>query len=180
MKKNGEYNSKELIMDLYILRHAEAEDLGPNCKTDAERRLTAKGEKQSADAAAALRAMEVRFDLILTSPLARARQTAEIVAKSLRLSKRLETTDDLAPDGDPKALVAAINRRADELTSVLLVGHEPWLSQFISQLIAGRPDLHIELKKAGLCKLSVEELRHDRCATLEWLLTAKQLRRVAG
>ncbi|MCX7827082.1 MAG: phosphohistidine phosphatase SixA [Verrucomicrobiae bacterium] len=167
-------------MDIYILRHAEAEDTSPNCKTDAERRLTAKGERQSADAAAALREMEVSFDLILASPLVRAQRTAEIVAKALRLSKRLETTDDLAPGGDPRSLLAAIGRRAEKLASILLVGHELELSRLISQLLAGRPDLRIELKKAGLCKLTVEELGHDRCATLQWLLTAKQLRRMAS
>lgn len=167
-------------MDVYVLRHAEAENTCPDCKSDAERRLTAKGERQSSDAAAALRAMEVSFDLILASPLVRARQTATIVAKAMKLAKRVEITPDLAPDGDPGSLIAAINKRAGKVADVLLVGHEPWLSRFISQLVAGRPDLAVELKKAGLCKLSVEELRHDRCAMLEWLLTAKQLRRIAG
>ena len=167
-------------MELYILRHAEAEDPGPDCRTDAERRLTAKGGKQSSAAAAALRTMEVTFDLILTSPLTRARQTANIVAKALRLAKRVEASANLAPGGDPRSLVAALNKRVGDLSSVLLVGHEPWLSRFISQLVAGHSGSAIELKKAGLCKLSVESLRHDRCATLHWLLTASQLLRIAG
>ncbi|MBI5684398.1 MAG: phosphohistidine phosphatase SixA [Verrucomicrobia bacterium] len=165
-------------MDIYILRHAEAEDIGPDCMTDAGRQLTAKGERQSSDAAAALRDMDVSFDLILVSPLVRARQTAGIIAKAMKLAKRIEITDDLAPDGEPTALVAAVNKRAAKLSSVLLVGHEPWLSRFISQLVAGCPDLAIKMKKAGLCKLTAGELRHDRCATLEWLLTPKQLRRM--
>ncbi len=166
-------------MDIYILRHAEAEDLGSDCRSDSERHLTAKGEEQSGAAASELRRLKVSLDLILASPLVRACQTAEIVARVLKPAKRYETSDALAPNGDPEALVDLINKRAGELKSVLLVGHEPWLSRFISQLIAGRPDLAITLKKAGLCKLSVEKLRYDRCATLEWLLTSKQLRQMS-
>jgi phosphohistidine phosphatase len=59
--------------------------------------------------------------------------------------------------------------------NVLLVGHEPGLSQLISLLVAGEAGVSILLKKGSLCKLSVESLKPGRCATLEWLLTPKQM-----
>ena len=58
----------------------------------------------------------------------------------------------------------------------MLVGHEPDLSQFVSLLITGSTDAAIELKKGGLCKLTTEQLTFGQCATLNWLLTPKQLR----
>ena len=109
----------------------------------------------------------------------RARQTAELVAKSLRLKKRLAFSDELVPDGDPKALVRQLNELRPASEDVLLVGHEPYLSQFITQLISGGENMEIDLKKGGLCKLEADSLRFGRCARLVWLLTPKQMKQMA-
>ena len=164
-------------MNLYILRHGIAVERGtPGFKTDADRPLTPKGRRQLRQIANAMENMELHFDLILSSPFLRARQTAEIVAKVLKLKRRLAFSDELTPDGDQKALVRQLNELKPASESVLLVGHEPYLSRFIAQLISGGPGTAIDLKKGGLCKLETDSLRFGRCATLTWLLTPKQMK----
>jgi phosphohistidine phosphatase len=163
-------------MNLYILRHGLAEELDPRrFAKDSERPLTSKGERKMWKIAEALKALGVSFDLILFSPYARARQTAEIVADALGLCKGLEASEDLTPEGSVKNLVASINDRKPRCEEVLLVGHEPYLSELISLLISGQVGFSVVMKKGGLCKLSTNHLTPGHCATLEWLLTPKQM-----
>ncbi len=164
-------------MNLYCLRHGLAAERDPQRFPDDSRRpLRLKGEDRIRSLGAALRALEVSFDRILSSPFRRASQTAEIVAATLGLKKRLEFRDELAPGGDPKALIHYVNRLRPAPENVLLVGHEPDLSLLISRLISGGPAAAIEMKKGGLAKLEIAaELRYARCATLAWLLTPKQM-----
>ena len=167
-------------MKLFILRHGIAvvrDDA--NAENDSRRQLTPKGKRQLRRTAAAMKQMGLRFDLILSSPYLRAKQTAEIVAESLKLQKRLEYSDALAPDGSPKNLTRELNELEPAPENVLLVGHEPYLSRLISLLTTGSLDLMMEFKKGGLCKLEVEKLSHERCAMLVWLLTPKQMKRLA-
>ena len=120
--------------------------------------------------------LELSFDLILSSPFVRARQTAEIVAGELGLKKRVEFYDGLVPGGNPKVLIHALNELKPAPENVLLVGHEPYLSRLISLLVSGGADeAAIEMKKGGLCKLEVGELCHGQCARLTWLLTPAQM-----
>lgn len=164
-------------MNLYILRHGIAVERGaPGFKTDADRPLTPKGRRQLGPIAAAMKSMSLDFSLILSSPFLRARQTAEIVAKSLKLKNRLAFSDALTPDGDPKALVRELNELKPVSENVLLVGHEPYLSRFIAHLISGGENIEIDFKKGGLCKLEADLLRSGRCARLAWLLTPKQMK----
>lgn len=166
-------------MNLYLLRHGLAVEPGtPGCPSDSARPLTPEGKRKLARVASAMKAMELSFDLILSSPLVRARQTAEIVARSLRAGQRLAFSNELRPGGNPRALLEAIRRHAPEPGDVLLVGHEPYLSGLIARLVAGNAGLSITLKKGGLCKVSAEALRYGRCASLEWLLTPKQMVRM--
>jgi phosphohistidine phosphatase len=119
------------------------------------------------------------FDLILSSPFLRARQTAEIVAGELKLKKRLEFFDGLVPGGNPGALIHELNELKPAPENVLLVGHEPYLSRLISLLVSGGADAAIEMKKGGLCKLEAAELRPGQCARLAWLLTPSQMELMA-
>ena len=161
-------------MNLFLLRHGLAVERGTaGYERDADRPLTSKGERRLERIADAMAAMELTFDLILSSPYTRARQTAEIVAGSLGLKKQLEFSETLEPGGDPKALLAELNKH--EAKNVLLVGHEPYLSALISALTSGNTGVAIDFKKGGLCKLEVESPRHGRCATLAWLLTPRQM-----
>lgn len=167
-------------MNIFILRHGIAMEPGtPGFEKDSDRPLVPKGERRLHSAAAAMKKLELSFDLILSSPFIRAKQTAEIIASELKLKKRVEFFDGLVPGGNSKALIHALNEMKPAPESVLLVGHEPNLSRLISLLVSGGADATIEMKKGGLCKLEVGELRHGQCARLAWLLTPSQMELMA-
>ena len=163
-------------MNLYILRHgiATEPDARPFAK-DADRPLTPEGKRKLRQVAGAMEALELSFDLILSSPYLRARQTAEIIAEALKAHKKLELSDSLTPGGSARKLVDLLNHLQPPPESVLLVGHEPYLSGLISLLVAGDASFALVMKKGGLCKLSTGSLKPGRCATLEWLLRPKQM-----
>jgi phosphohistidine phosphatase len=163
-------------MKLYLLRHGIAVEPGsPGYAKDADRPLLPEGERKLGQIAEAMEALDLSFDLILSSPYLRARQTAEIVAEALKARKKLEFSDSLVPGGSTKKLVEFLNRLQPPPESVLLVGHEPYLSGLVSLLVAGNQGLSVVFKKGGLCKLTTESLAPGRCAALEWLLTPKQM-----
>jgi phosphohistidine phosphatase len=163
-------------MNIFILRHGIAVERGtPGYKRDAERPLTAKGERRLWLAGEAMEALELSFDVILSSPYVRARQTTEIVADALGAKKKCKVAPDLTPDGSFKKLVEFINALRPKPENVLLVGHEPHLSGLIAFLTTGREMPAVVLRKGGLARLSAESLQPGRCAVLEWLLTPKQM-----
>jgi phosphohistidine phosphatase len=159
-------------MNLYIIRHAISVDEGtPGYESDSERPLTDKGRKKMRQIARGLRSLGVEFDLVLSSPYARARETAEILADIYRMRKKITFTENLIPLGNPELLIGEINESCS-VDSIALVGHEPHLSTLIGILIAENAKLDITLKKGGVCYLSADNLHHrEHCATLEWLLT---------
>jgi phosphohistidine phosphatase len=161
-------------MNLFLLRHGIAVEPGAlSGASDAGRPLSPEGKKKMRKIALGMKTLELSFDLILSSPYVRARETAEIVAHEF--GSVLEFTPRLEVGGDPATLVAEVDARARGLTNVLLVGHEPQLSKLISYLLAGNSGLSVTMKKGGLCKLDVPRLRYARSASLEWLLTPSQL-----
>jgi phosphohistidine phosphatase len=163
-------------MNLYILRHGIAVEPGtPGYAKDADRPLTPEGERKLLQIAEAMEALDLTFDLILSSPYLRARQTAEIVAGVFNARKKLDFSDSLACGGDTKKLVEYLKRLHPRPENVLLVGHEPYLSGLVSLLVSGEASLAVVMKKGGLCKLTTDSLKHGRCAVLEWLLTPKQM-----
>jgi phosphohistidine phosphatase len=162
-------------MNLYLLRHAIAADSSASGFADSKRRLTPEGRSKLRRAARGMKALELDFHLILSSPYLRAKQTAEVVADLFECRSRLKFTEHLKPAARPEALVQVLRRFEGPPDEVLLVGHEPFLSQLVSLLCSGRRDCAITMKKAGLCKLTTESLQPGKCATLEWLLTPRQL-----
>jgi phosphohistidine phosphatase len=163
-------------MTLYILRHGLAAELDEAAiAKDSERPLTPKGERKIQQIADAMESLKLSFDLILSSPYARARQTAEIIAESFNARKKPTFAECLTPGGSSKKLVELLNGFDPPPENVLLVGHEPYLSELISRLVSGDTRPSVTMKKGGLCKLAVESLQHGRCASLEWLLTPKQM-----
>jgi phosphohistidine phosphatase len=167
-------------MNLYLMRHgiavaAEQPGMGP----DSERPLTPKGVKRMRRAARGLRRLGISFDTILTSPLVRARQTAEIVAETLGLEGRLEEFSELAPEKSVDQLIAGLTRFHDR-EELLLVGHNPLLIGAFSFLISGKDSLEIELKKGGLGCVETDGLPPGAPGTLHWFLTPKQLRRLGS
>ena len=164
-------------MNLFILRHGIAVEPGmPGYENDAERPLIPKGRRQLHKITTAMRALDLRFDVILSSPLVRARQTAEIVAVDLKAKQRLAIADELKPNGDANKLAKKINALKPQPENILLVGHEPGLSQLISLFVTGGENGGFILKKGGLAKLEVEKLRAGQCAALAWLLTPAQMK----
>lgn len=125
-----------------------------------------------------MRKLELSFDLILSSPYVRAWQTAGIIAAGLHARKKLRFCEALIPGGSFSELIRVVKKSGSD--KVLLVGHEPYLSELISLLVAGAPGFPITMKKGGLCKLTAEAPKAGACARLEWLLTPKQMALMKG
>lgn len=163
-------------MNLYLLRHGIAAERNPSrFPDDAARPLTAEGREKLTRIARAFRALELEFDLVLSSPYVRARDTAELVVRVAALDRPVELCEHLAADGDGRRLITELAARRPVPQDVLLVGHEPYLSSLASRLLTGGPGLDLVLKKGGLCKLAVAKLRAGQCAVLEALLAPRQM-----
>lgn len=165
-------------MRLLVVRHAPAGDkaeFAASGRSDAERPITDEGRRRMRLAASGLGRLIERLDVIATSPLRRARETAEILAAAYD-SPSLETVEALSPGSAPAALMPWLARHDADAT-VAVVGHEPHLSGLASWLAAGSPRPWLELSKGGACLLEVEKAA-ARGATLLWLLDARTLRRL--
>src|SRR5476651_2142569 len=168
-------------MNLYLLRHGIAVDpSAPDFAKDAERPLTPKGKRRLLQIARAMGVLKIAPDVILSSPYVRAKQTAEIVAKSLKRRKQLKFSDELTPGGNPKSLIQQLNDLRPRPKNILLVGHEPYLSKLLALLTAGNTTMEIDFKKGGLARLESIELSYGRCATLAWLLAPRHLVLMSG
>jgi phosphohistidine phosphatase len=159
-------------MEIWILRHAKAEEGGPGT-SDEERELTAGGHETMRSVARAIARLEPKLDAILTSPLVRARQTAEPVARALALEDELIESDALVPDADPKEILREIGKRG--LSRAMVVGHMPHLGRLLGYLLTGRPDTSIDIKKAALARIQFDGDAPKPPGTLTLLLTAKEL-----
>jgi phosphohistidine phosphatase len=164
-------------MKVLIIRHARAEERGL-LKRDAGRRLTNGGRKDMRKAAKGLTRLVANLDILATSPLVRARQTAEILADVLDDSAPTEL-DLLAPGGRPEKLVAWLGNQREDAT-VALVGHEPDLSRFAGFVLTGEAQSLLELKKGAVCLIEFERKPAAGEGRLLWLLAPAQLRRLAG
>ena len=165
-------------MKIYLMRHGVAREPGDvDFEVDSQRPLTAKGRDNVTQIARALKKLDVRPDLILSSPYVRAEQTAVLLAKEFDLQKHLILSELLVPEGKAEEIIGAIveNYMADEL---LIVSHEPCLSLLASLLAAADLDLAINIRKGGVCCLLADDLRSGPHAALEWLLTPKILLKV--
>jgi phosphohistidine phosphatase len=165
-------------MELYLLRHgiaANAKDL----PTGADRPLTDKGAKRMRKAARGLRRLGLKFEAILTSPLARAHQTARIVAEVLGREAQISVSEALKPEGSADELLSSL-KDYNGCASVLLVGHEPLLGDTASYILAGKKtaNMKIGLKKGGLVLIEVDSLPPRNPGTLHLLLGPKILRRL--
>ena len=168
-------------MNLYLLRHAVAAAKGdPAFASDSERPLTNKGIKKFRKAARGIERLAITFDMILSSPLVRARQTADIVAAVLNKDSCIEEIPELAPESLPEQLTSALNNVQDK-EHVMLVGHEPFLGKLAFFLLNGKSnsDNSIPLKKGGICRIEINAVPPTEPGQMHWLLTPKQLRLMA-
>ena len=141
---------------------------------DADRRLTKKGREEIAAAGRWMAAQGLRFDLIAASPLARAQETATIIAESLGEKDLLVTWKLLAPGGNPDTMCHQIGKHTD-MRAVLLVGHEPLLSALISRIITGDENAAIAMSKGALAKIREFTCTMSPSGELHWLVTATQM-----
>lgn len=167
-------------MELYLLRHAIAEERDSmKYKNDAKRPLTEEGIKKMRQAAKGASQLGLSFDLILSSPYERAKQTAILFAKAFKMADSVKYSSNLEPSTSFKRLISELNHKYAAYSQIVLVGHEPYLSGFLSFLLSGHQQTEVEFKKGGLAKLSIDKLVQSQCARLNWLLTPKQLRGLA-
>jgi len=162
---------------LYLVRHAIAEVRGATA--DADRQLTAEGARRMRRVALGLKRLGVAPELILSSPLRRAEETAAILVSVLAPDLPIEIYPPLAP-GNPIAEVISGLRQYRRAHHVLLVGHQPSLGELASQLLTGSPSLlPLPFKKGGAAAIEVSTLAPRTAGTLSWFATAKQLRLMA-
>jgi len=165
-------------MVLYLVRHGIAVDrMDPACPPDPERSLTAKGKKRTRAVARGLKALDLKADLMLSSPYMRAIQTAQIMADVLGFdSDRIRLTESLLPDKNPVALCEEL-RQLDG-SQVMCFGHAPNLDEVVAYLL-GAPDSACSLKKAGVAGLTFREPEAGS-ASLVSFFPPRALRLVAG
>jgi len=159
-------------MNLFVLRHGKAEQSSD--RADGKRALTGEGKDEMRKIGKWMQQKKFRFDVIATSPLIRAYETAEIVARSLGQKERFVVWEELGPGGDLDTLSYRISRYGED-TAIILIGHEPMLSMFISRIISGHDTVSLVLAKGGLAKIRNFSFDKGPSGELQWLLTPIQM-----
>lgn len=167
-------------MQLVLLRHGIAVDpADPDCPTDAQRPLTERGRRRTREVAGGLAALGVRVEVILSSPLVRAVQTAEIAAERLGLrSDQLRRTNALLPSSAPNGLLAEVQKLGPG--GVLCVGHAPHLDLVLAAAVTPGSAPFTALKKAGAACLELDFPPTGGRATLLWMMDPRALRRLVA
>ena len=140
-------------MEIYLIRHGIAVERGIY-PPDAERPLTDKGIAKTTKVARRLSDMRITFEYLLSSPLVRAYQTAEIIRKA-GLSKGITVNETLAPDGDLQTWLQWLSNNYYEDHKVALVGHQPDLGSWAEMLVFGKIKKRLTVKKAGIVGIKV-------------------------
>ena len=157
------------------MRHGEAGRRSPS-PGDSKRSLTAEGKQEIVDLSNGLKSLEIKLNCIFTSPLLRAKQTAEIVAKSLKYKGKIEEIGALKPEGSRLEFYSVLSKLKQD-SVVLVVGHEPYLSEMISEAIS-QSGCRINLKKSGLARVRILSTLPKIRGELRWLLTPKHLKKM--
>ena len=157
-------------MELYLLRHGAAED-GSAHMPDAERALTNDGRRKLRQVLEAAASAGLAPSLILTSPLKRAVQTAEVAQDVLRYKSQLLRTKALALGATPEQVWDEIRVHRDE-RALLLVGHNPLFSE-LSGYLLGSNDVQVDFKKGSILRIDLEHFPPKPRGVLRWYLTPK-------
>jgi phosphohistidine phosphatase len=161
-------------MNLYILRHASAGTRRPNPKQDEKRPLDKEGRQYILQLASVLNAFNLTFDLILSSPLKRCLQTASLIANESGYDARIQMARSLAPGGN-YADFHKLLQDCHDVDNVLVVGHNPTLTQFLGTLIlpaGSRTPATVRLRKGSMARVDMERTP----ARLHWLLDPRMVR----
>lgn len=162
-------------LELYLIRHGVAAERGEDYPDDSKRPLTSRGIAKLRDEAKGLSWLQVGFDLIITSPLTRTKQTADVLAETLQGKPAVVASDALAPAGTPAAVIQEIAKHA-RLARIALVGHEPNLGELAARLIGARSP--IEFKKGAVCRIDFDVLPPKGIGQLRWFMPPKALRKL--
>ena len=161
-------------MILYFLRHASAGEHFVNPKKDEKRPLDKEGIEQSGSVGRALAALQVQVDVMVSSPLKRCTQTASLVANELGFEGKIQLDAALRPEGTLADFRKLLEKHANQ-EAVMVVGHNPNLSQFLGSVISESGcEASIELKKGAVAKV---EMRRT-FGTMQWCVTPKVLRSI--
>jgi phosphohistidine phosphatase len=158
-------------MEIYIVRHGIAEDVSPD-GSDESRALTDEGRRKMKEEAEGFARLERKIERIFSSPLVRARQTAEFIASPLKL--KVEEMRELAPGHRPQEVCIRL-QQIKKLGSVMVVGHEPNCSELVSYLLTGGDSMNIEFKKGAISLLESGTLAAGS-GDLIWHLSPQTLR----
>jgi len=165
-------------MNLYLMRHADAGVPRENPLLDAKRGLIKEGKQQCMLMAGVLAGLKAQIDVIVSSPLKRARQSAQLVATEIAFDAPILTSPALAPDGDCAALQQLVAEHSGR-EGLLIVGHNPNLHQFLAKLISGNGNSHhttpggsIRLRKGAIARIDLAK----RPAQLQWLIDPRLAR----
>jgi len=158
---------------IYLVRHGLAAEQGPEFPNDDDRPLTSEGIERLRVQVLGLRALDVRLDRVLTSPLVRAAQTAEILASGIGCAVPPVPVDALRPSGRYDALMAAMARSGHD-RSVALVGHMPSIGEIAARILGAREPL--AFKKGAVCCVETETLPPSDGGRLKWFVPPRALR----
>ena len=164
------------VLELYLIRHGLAAERGEDYPDDSKRPLTSAGIARLRKEAKALAALDVDFDLIISSPLVRAKQTADTIATSMPSHPEVTLSDALAPAGTPAALFQELGRHMRK-GRIALVGHEPSIGELAARLVGARTPF--EFKKGGICRIDFDIFPPKGSGQLRWFATPRMLRKIA-
>ena len=161
--------------ELYLIRHGVAEARGDAWPDDTKRPLTEDGMSRLRKQSRGLARLGVAIDVVLTSPLVRTRQTAEIVAAAFDELPHIVNVDSLAPGGAHAAVLADLEKHAKK-ARIAIVGHEPGLGELAARLIGTRHP--VAFKKGAVCRIDLDVLPPAGPGDLRWFLTPRVLRAI--
>jgi phosphohistidine phosphatase len=157
-------------MRIYILRHGIAEEASAHTP-DFKRELTDEGRRKLGGVLRLARRAGVQPELVLSSPLVRAVQTAGMAREVLQVDAAIHETRTLVPEGSPRNVWEEL-RGMRNLEAVLLAGHEPLLSILTAYLL-GSPELQVQMAKAAMVCIEMDQFRGEPHGTLRWMVTPK-------
>ena len=163
------------VVPIYLIRHAVAEDRGAAWPDDRKRPLSAEGTARMRTAARGLVRLGGELDVVLTSPLVRARQTADLVAEAFDPVVDVVETNALSPAGTLAALAKVLHGYARG-TRIALVGHEPGIGRLAAHFVGLRHPL--PFKKGAVCRIDVDALPPEGTGVLRWFATPRMLRSI--
>jgi phosphohistidine phosphatase len=161
------------VYELYLIRHGIAEERGDAWPDDTKRPLTERGISRLRKEAKGMARLGVAFDVVLTSPLVRARQTADAIAGTFDPRPPIVAIESMAPGGTYQAVLADLEKQARR-SRIALVGHEPGIGELAARMIGSRHPL--EFKKGAICRIDFETLPPAGPGALRWFITPKVLR----